>query len=519
MISRLLGHVVTALMLLLVLEGLLRFAGCSPQPTINEFHPRWGWAKRPGAKVHRETSEFEVTFEINDKGLRNPPIPYEKPDGVTRILFVGDSFTLGYTVEDHDLFLRRFERAMRARGHRVEAINGGTEGYSNDQELLWLMDEGLKYRPDYVVFLPYLNDIFWNTQDHYTDKPKPLYRLRDGELEAPRERLKDPGATPWWESHTALGNAWRMWHLARLLPRTTVAGRTVYLEDAPLLRRPPARIEEAWRLTEALVARFADVVREAGARPLALIVPNKWEIHSDEPPATLGGLGRESMAPSGPTDRYLRACEAAGFLVVDPRPELRRRAEAGQRLYHRKDWHWNAAGNEAVAQALVERFLAEDLLGPGEPIAGAEDSADDPEASSGGGGLSAWIWIPLLVWIVLGAAYATHTQAERPPAAFLAVGLLVLFVTLLLKGVHLLLAAAPPAFTRWFVPLLVLALIVFLAYKVGRRLGVLVELYSTFLRRGHWYLLPMLVVMVSIGMLLVVAATSPFVAPFIYTLF
>ncbi|MEO6710106.1 MAG: DUF5989 family protein [Planctomycetota bacterium] len=37
--------------------------------------------------------------------------------------------------------------------------------------------------------------------------------------------------------------------------------------------------------------------------------------------------------------------------------------------------------------------------------------------------------------------------------------------------------------------------------------------------RGHWYLMPLLVVLLSIGSLLVVAASSPLIAPFIYTLF
>jgi len=40
-----------------------------------------------------------------------------------------------------------------------------------------------------------------------------------------------------------------------------------------------------------------------------------------------------------------------------------------------------------------------------------------------------------------------------------------------------------------------------------------------FALRGHWYLMPLLVVLLTIGSLLVVAASSPLIAPFIYTLF
>ena len=51
------------------------------------------------------------------------------------------------------------------------------------------------------------------------------------------------------------------------------------------------------------------------------------------------------------------------------------------------------------------------------------------------------------------------------------------------------------------------------------RLPVMGELFGTFVRRGQWYMLPVLVGLLSLGGLLVVAASSPWLAPFIYTLF
>jgi hypothetical protein len=59
----------------------------------------------------------------------------------------------------------------------------------------------------------------------------------------------------------------------------------------------------------------------------------------------------------------------------------------------------------------------------------------------------------------------------------------------------------------------------FVVIKLGRRLTTSGELFTAFTRRGHWYLMPLVVVLLSIGSLLVVAASSPLIAPFIYTLF
>jgi hypothetical protein len=65
----------------------------------------------------------------------------------------------------------------------------------------------------------------------------------------------------------------------------------------------------------------------------------------------------------------------------------------------------------------------------------------------------------------------------------------------------------------------VLGILGFVAWKLGRRLGTIAELFRSFTLRGHWYLMPLVVVLLTIGSLLVVAASSPLIAPFIYTLF
>ncbi len=70
------------------------------------------------------------------------------------------------------------------------------------------------------------------------------------------------------------------------------------------------------------------------------------------------------------------------------------------------------------------------------------------------------------------------------------------------------------------VPIVVVAAILgFVAYKLGQRLETICELLAAFTRRGHWYLMPLVTILLTIGSLLVVAASSPLVAPFIYTLF
>src|SRR5213594_2748051 len=161
----LLALVVSLALAALVLEGGLRLLGMGPQPTINRFDKDLGWVKAPGARAERRTREFEVHFEINSLGLRQDEMAGPtKPPGTYRVLLLGDSFVLGYTVERADLFVDLLARWWQAEGRKVDVINGGTEGYSTDQEVLWLDKHGRHFQTDLVLLFPYENDLYWNAK-------------------------------------------------------------------------------------------------------------------------------------------------------------------------------------------------------------------------------------------------------------------------------------------------------------------------------------------------------------------
>jgi Family of unknown function (DUF5989)/GDSL-like Lipase/Acylhydrolase family len=514
--NRLLGYIVTFLMLLFVFDGVLRLAGCGPKPAVVEFDAQRGWANRKGVTVHRSMSEFATDYTLNSHGMRGHETTVEKPAGQKRILFVGDSFTLGFTVDDEKSFVRVLERDLRANGHDVEALNGGTEGYSTDQELLFLQLVGKQFQPDYVVFAPYLNDVHQNTIAKYAIREKPLFKLVGTDVAPTNLPLATPVEKTWLERSTALGNlAYNIRNPQKLatIPR---AGKQWRLEDCPLLIDAPVEVEEAWTMTAALVKKIAAETVAMGAKPVALIIPNRWEIHADAPlPVTLPGATRADLDPAKPTNRFAAICQEAGFVVVDPRPKLLAEAGKGTTLYFMgQDFHFNADGFQLAAGALLERFVQPDLLGPGTGKVLSETLHHAAEPA-----LKTWQIVVLALWLVLGTAFWKSYKRENPLGAFLKVGLLIGFVTSVFLGIGKLAALLPPAAAKWLFPAIIGGLIVFVIVKIGQRFSVITELYGTFVRRGHWYMLPMLVVMLSIGMLLVVAASSPFVAPFIYTLF
>ena len=67
----------------------------------------------------------------------------------------------------------------------------------------------------------------------------------------------------------------------------------------------------------------------------------------------------------------------------------------------------------------------------------------------------------------------------------------------------------------WFV----MVLLVLVVWYARKKIGTVGALVLSTWDRGHWYMLPVIFIMLTIGLLLVAAAASPVLSPFIYTLF
>lgn len=512
LLNQILACLVSALMLLVVIEGGLRLIGFGPRPTMNRFDPSLGWTKTPDASIRRQTGEFDVTLETNSRGLREPEsVGYAKSADTKRVLVVGDSFTLGYTVDRPDTITGQLNARLDAEGRRVEVLNGGTEGYSTDQEVLWLAREGAKYAPDVVVLQMYENDIFWNGQESYLRYPKPRFPADASGVPSTLTPLADPGLEPWIVRKTALGN---------LLSKTFSSQTVPMLEGRPLPAEWGPRLATegpGWDETAAALRSFASVARDIGAEPLVIVVPDKAQI---EPAAR--GVMQQVMAdpqydPERPFLGMVERAEAAGLTVVDPREGLLAASKGGsQPLYFERDWHTNASGNRVLASALADALVAPALLGPPPKAAGSWGPESAVAVSST---LGRNLGIAVLIWLILGTLFRRRFPDQGVAGSYGPVAALIGTVVVFIYSIDWL-AAFLPLWLQRFVPGLVVGAILGASlWYLRKRLGVMAELFGTFVRRGQWYVLPVLAGLLSLGALLVVAASSPWLAPFIYTLF
>src|SRR6185436_10657203 len=111
--------------------------------------PITGWSKLPDTKIVRRVAGEKIHFDINENGLRyDPGVGPGKEPGTYRVVMLGDSFVLGYTVERADLFVDQLEGWWKSEDRRIDVVNAGTEGWSTDQEVAWFDANGKAYAPD-----------------------------------------------------------------------------------------------------------------------------------------------------------------------------------------------------------------------------------------------------------------------------------------------------------------------------------------------------------------------------------
>lgn len=506
--------------------GLRLFPAFRQPATINQFDADLGWAKEPGASVSRSTPEFSITFEINDQGLRDDNVVVPKPEGVYRVVCLGDSFVLGYTVDREDLFVDLLEAAYDGGATKVEFVNAGTEGWSTDQEVVWFQEYGAAMDPDMVLLFPYENDIYWSGQESYHRFPKPRFE-GTGQLE--ERTLADPGSPPFIQSlasFRALGLLASQLIQTKDRPHNFDAGedRWIPSEFGPLLVEPPAFVAEAQQRVESALQALA--IAAGDATVIVCPIPSESAIQADSKAdfaaasdgTGLAGLPDDQWSPDIPVDFYIGIAEKLGMRAIDPRVALRTAFQANPEapLYFDIEWHLTPRGNRVLAG-----FLAAELGASAEALAAPDLAAFSAKSSGdGSGGIPTWLLVYLCLWAVLGTAYAvTYRGEESAGKSYLGVGLMLGSVFTIIIGGHWLMGMLPATWRPFLILCVLILVLGFVAYKLGRRLGTIAELLKAFTLRGHWYLMPLVVVLLSIGSLLVVAASSPLIAPFIYTLF
>ncbi len=316
------------------------------------------------AVVHGVSGEFAFRFSTNAHGLRSDhDLELPKPEGRQRYLFVGDSFTFGYGVEQNETFSSRLQSALDPSHLRIEVLNAGfTSGFTLDSEYVFTREEGSLYQPDLVVAGICLSNDFddlagtrWEVKEnalfavHKLNAYVPTWIKRSGLVNFVRKGVL-PQAHALVDPPAALP--------ALVSTCQTEEGEysetTETLSPSPNLNDVP-RVDADWstwgaRERASYIARAwaADATRK-GYRLRFLFIPDKEEVEGLASPARLAQLQQTRVA-------FREAARAAGIPIWDPTLALRAAAcRGGGPFYFPRDGHWNVEGHRFAGDFIAAK--------------------------------------------------------------------------------------------------------------------------------------------------------------------
>jgi lysophospholipase L1-like esterase len=372
----------TTLACLLLMEVVLRFI--SPPPTLMDVGilsaPNakiYGWAyppSEPFAFANPDSGEVNF-FTTNSKGWKDMEHRFEKPEGVVRILFLGDSVTWGIVMPE-DLYTRLVERMLKEKGFsNIEVISIGVGGWGTDQSLEALKVEGIKYKPDIVVYQFTVNDLGDNLHPNETTSPqhfyskKPFrYELVDGALkkiefdvheesayETLRRKIKKmvlKSALTYNISSTYMTMEMKFEQRKTVHWWDQYGVEPVYIKGV----EQPGWLPKSWRLLEVLVVEMEKVAEANGAKFIIFSEEGengkrlwnlKWKKYQTD--GTSDFVYRDGKKYTIDFQSALKdltaMCERQGITLIKPK-----------RVYYRYDYdpHPNKMGNKNMARDIVD---------------------------------------------------------------------------------------------------------------------------------------------------------------------
>jgi hypothetical protein len=145
---------------LVVLEGTVRLLW--PQRPYEEWvapSARYGHLYKPNGHFEYPFpgSDYVMDLRTNSLGFRDGE-PAPAADGQKTILFLGDSYTMGFALDVNSRFDRKLADLCRENGQNFRSINAGVDGWGTVQESRYAEDHFDSLRPDIVVLTFCEND-------------------------------------------------------------------------------------------------------------------------------------------------------------------------------------------------------------------------------------------------------------------------------------------------------------------------------------------------------------------------
>jgi hypothetical protein len=313
----------------------------SPSPVAERVHTRYdellGWVNVENVTIKNLYGEG-IDLRTNSMGFRADrdydPSP---PPGKLRIICSGDSFTLGYGVDNADTWCQ----VLTSIDGRLETVNMGQGGYGIDQAFLWFQRDGACLEHNVHLFTFIMAD-FWRMRPRsFHGYGKPVLELENGELVVRNRPVPRSLLAPWIARNRPILKRLR---LMQLLETFLPESRPEELPTAEATQSVLLKLIEELQAINQLKKSLLAVV----------FLPTEADYNTDD---------------SGELRRVLREeLTNSGVVFIDLVPEIRTlpRRDIGSLFIPRQSrsskyayagGHYSVKGNRYVAQRLHDALV------------------------------------------------------------------------------------------------------------------------------------------------------------------
>jgi len=167
---------ISGILALVVLESAVRLLW--PQKPYEEWvapNARYGHLYKPNGqfKYPFPGSDYVMDLRTNSLGFRDDE-PKPAADGEKTIVFLGDSYTVGFALDIESRFDRKLAERCSKNGLKFRFINCGVDGWGNIQAFRYAEDHFDFLKPDIAVFTFCENDPFDDAMFLANEGPTPV---------------------------------------------------------------------------------------------------------------------------------------------------------------------------------------------------------------------------------------------------------------------------------------------------------------------------------------------------------
>jgi hypothetical protein len=232
-----------------------------------------------------------VSLRTNAQGFRaDHAIAPHVPSGRTRAICSGDSYTLGWGVDNDHTWCHLLEQRIPG----LETVNLGQGGYGVDQAYLWYRRDGLALDHDLQIFAVIAEDFERMRYPDFRGFGKPVL-----ELEGDRLRVGNVPVRAWsyhWPRLAEYLYAVRpaFAHLRMSMLVTRLGHRLDRSDDRPDELNP-----EHWRVVERLLQDLASLNRAKHSRLVVVFLPMRLDFDGHK-----SDRWRKALAAAAARDGY-----------------------------------------------------------------------------------------------------------------------------------------------------------------------------------------------------------------------